>query len=222
MEETYKRIGIMGGAFDPIHYGHLLIAENAAAQYDLDEVHFMPTGQPPHKKKQNLANAEHRCEMIRLAIRDNPRFTLSRLEINAHEVNYTYRTLERIQAAHPKEKLFFILGGDSLKDFRSWKNPERILKAACVLAAVRDDIDGSAFQAQMAALNQWYGEERIFPLITPNFSVSSRNIRKRAAGRNTIRYMLPEPVRDYIFSHGLYQWASGEAEDENEQKRGRK
>lgn len=195
----------MGGAFDPIHYGHLLIAENAAAQYDLDEVHFMPTGQPPHKKKQKLAEAAHRCEMIRLAIETNPRFTLSQLEINTHEVNYTYRTLERIRTAHPKEELFFILGGDSLKDFRSWKYPERILKAACVLAAVRDDVDGSAFQAQLADLNQWYGKERIFPLVTPNFSVSSRNIRQRAAGQKTIRYMLPEPVRNYIADHQLYQ-----------------
>lgn len=210
MEEKQKRIGIMGGAFDPIHYGHLLIAENAAAQYHLDEVHFMPTGQPPHKKKQKLADAAYRCEMIRLAIKDNPCFTLSRLEINAHEVNYTYLTLERIQAAHPGEELFFILGGDSLKDFRSWKNPERILKAACVLAAVRDDIDGSAFQTQMDGLNQWYGKERIFPLITPNFSVSSRNIRKRAAEQGTIRYMLPEPVRDYIFTHQLYQREPGQ------------
>lgn len=205
MVENQKRIGIMGGAFDPIHYGHLLIAENAAAQYHLDEVHFMPTGQPPHKKKQQLADAKHRCEMISLAIGDNPCFRLSQLEINAHEINYTYLTLERLQAAHPRETLFFILGGDSLKDFKSWRYPERILKAACVLAAVRDDIDGSTFQAQMDALNQWYGEERIFPLVTPNFSVSSRNIRTRAAQQNTIRYMLPEPVRDYIFAHRLYQ-----------------
>ncbi len=200
------RIGIMGGAFDPIHYGHLLIAENAAAQYQLDQVIFMPTGHSPQKEKQHMTEAVHRMEMVRLAILDHPSFFLSLQEIEAPEINYTYRTLERLQKAHPDKALYFIMGGDSLKDFAHWKEPERILAVARILAAVRDHIDGSAFEAQKDALNQQYGEERIFRLQTPNVSFSSHNIRDRIRSGKTIRYMLPEAVRAYIMEHQLYRF----------------
>lgn len=204
MDGNRKKIGIMGGAFDPIHYGHLLIAENAAAQYQLDNVIFMPTGHSPHKTKQHMTDAVHRCEMIRLATFDNPHFSLSLQEIHSKETNYTYRTLELLKETHPTEQLFFIMGGDSLKDFEHWKYPKRILSAARILAAVRDDVDGSNFEQQKDELNAWYGKERIFRLNTPNFSVSSQNIRERVGSGKTIRYMLPECVRLYIMEHQLY------------------
>lgn len=198
------RIGIMGGAFDPIHYGHLLIAENAAAQYQLDQVIFMPTGHSPQRKKQHMTEALHRMEMVRLAILDHPAFFLSQQEIETPEITYTYRTLERLQEAHPDKALYFIMGGDSLKDFEHWKEPKRILDAARILAAVRDHVDGSTFEMQKDALNQQYGEERIFRLHTPNVSFSSHDIRDRVRSGKTIRYMLPEAVRAYIMEHQLY------------------
>ena len=205
MLEKHKKIGIMGGAFDPIHYGHLMIAENAAEQYELDEVFFMPTGQSPLKNKRHMTDASHRCEMIRLAIADNPRFHLSTLEIEAQGTSYTYRTLELLKEEHRKDQLFFIMGGDSLKDFDSWRYPERIVKVACVLAAIRDDVDGSIFQDKIAYLRERYGEETVFPLKTPNYEVASNQIRTRTGQGQTIRYMVPEPVREYISEHGLYK-----------------
>ena len=204
MSEKQIRTGIMGGAFDPIHYGHLLIAENAAAQYQLDKVIFIPSGHSPHKTKQHMTDAAHRCEMIRLAIWDNPCFDLSLFEIHSAGINYTYRTLEGLREQYPQDLFFFIMGGDSLQDFGHWKYPKRILDASCILAAVRDDVDGSNFERQKDELNAWYGTERIFRLNTPNFSVSSQHIRERAGSGRTIRYMLPEPVRDYIMEHQLY------------------
>ena len=204
MEEKQRRIGIMGGAFDPIHYGHLLIAENAVAQYDLDQVIFMPTGHSPHKAKRNITDSTHRCQMIRQAIADNPRFCLSTLEIDSSETNYTYRTLERWKEQHKEDILYFIMGGDSLKDFETWRYPDRILQAAYVLAAVRDDVEGSVFQEQIRYLNERYQTTRIFALNTPNFAVSSHRIRSLVEQGQTIRYMVPEPVREYIGIHGLY------------------
>lgn len=205
MEEKHKRIGIMGGTFDPIHYGHLLIAENAASQYSLNEVWFMPTGHSPHKMQTGISEALHRCEMIEQAISDNPIFQLSRFEIESEETNYTYRTLEHLRALYPENDFYFILGGDSLKDLENWREPERILKTAYVLAAIRDDIEGSEFLKQIEHLNKKYSALGVFPLTTPNFSVSSRNIRDLVKKQKTIRYMLPEGVREYIDRHALYQ-----------------
>lgn len=205
MEEKRKKIGILGGTFDPIHYGHLLIAENAAEQYALDEVWFMPTGQSPHKSKQSITDASLRCEMIRLAIEDNPGFRLSRLEAESHETNYTYRTLELLKSIHPDMDFYFILGGDSLKDFETWRNPEQILQMVCILAAVRDDVEGMAFQKQITCLCEKYHAKGIFPLHTPNYSVSSSRIRELIKNQRTVRYMLPENVRAYILEHELYR-----------------
>ncbi len=208
-----KKIGIMGGAFDPIHYGHLLIAENAAAQYDLDEVVFMPTGISPHKEKQHITDSVHRCEMTRLAIADNPRFSLSTLEIQTAGTDYTYRTLEKLKELYPDKELYFIMGGDSLREFEKWRNPDRILKAANLLAAIRDNVEGEAFQEQMNHLKRLFQTDGIYSLSTPNFTVSSRKIRSLVRQGQTIRYMVPEPVRIYILEHGLYQ--EGVTEDES-------
>ena len=205
MTEQRKKMGIMGGAFDPIHYGHLLIAENAAAQYGLDEVVFMPTGVSPHKEKQHITDPAHRCEMTRLAIADNPRFSLSTLEIRSEGTDYTYRTLETLKKLYPDKELYFIMGGDSLKEFETWKNPDRILKAANLLAAIRDNVEGEAFRQQMEHLKQTFRTEGIYSLSTPNFTVSSRKIRSLVQQGQTIRYMVPEPVRIYIKEHGLYR-----------------
>lgn len=205
MDESRKKIGIMGGTFDPVHFGHLLIAENAAQQYQLDEVWFVPTGTSPHKEQKYITDDEQRCEMVRLAIEGNPVFRLSLEEVKSDRVNYTYRTLEDLQEKHPDKEFYFILGGDSLKNFETWRCPERVLRAAYILAAVRDDMEGEAFGQQMSYLEQKYNAKGIFALRTPNSSISSREIRQRVYNQKTIRYMLPEKVRHYILEHGLYR-----------------
>ncbi len=205
MMEKRRKIGIMGGTFNPIHYGHLMIAENAAEQYGLDLVLFMPNGTPPHKPDKKIVAASHRIEMIRLAIQDNPSFQLSLDEVNSGETSYTYRTLERLKEKEPEDDFYFIMGGDSLKYFDTWRYPERILRTAYVLAAIRDNVEGAEFQEYIDHLNHDYEAMGVFPLNTPNFSVSSSKIRDLIQNQKTVRYMLPENVREYIMEHLLYR-----------------
>ena len=167
------KIGIMGGTFDPIHYGHLMIAENAAEQFGLDQIWFMPNGNPPHKRNSNITSAEHRCAMVELAIAGNPRFTLSRREVDADGVCYTYETLASLHEECPDDRFYFIMGADSLSEFESWRNPDIICQNAVILAAVRDLTDDGALQDQIRHLTEKYQAE-IFRIQTPNFSISSR------------------------------------------------
>lgn len=199
-----KKIGIMGGTFDPIHYGHLLIAQSAADEYDLDQVIFIPNGQPPHKDMQTVTDGNIRCIMVQKAIADNPCFQLSKLEIVNTEVNYTYQTLQKIEKSHPESELYFIMGEDSLKDFEGWREPALICQLATILVAVRDDIQGKELEQYMQHLKQLF-QAHIFKLHSPNYSVSSRNIRARIQSGKSVRYLLPEPVKKYIESQNLYR-----------------
>ena len=129
MCEKRKRVGIMGGTFDPIHIGHLILGETAYEQFDLDQVLFMPAGNPPHKRRRlHRATDEQRSEMVRRAIASNPHFSLSLEEMNEDGFTYTYRTLERLKAEHPDTDYFFILGADSLFDFDKWKNMQGVYR----------------------------------------------------------------------------------------------
>ena len=127
MSEKKKRIGIMGGTFDPIHIGHLILGETAYHQFQLDKVLFMPAGNPPHKQdRENRATDSQRVDMVRLAIASNPHFTLSLEEMHKEGYTYTYRTLERLKQQNPDTEYYFILGADSLYTFDDWKEPGRI------------------------------------------------------------------------------------------------
>lgn len=197
------KIGIMGGTFDPIHYGHLLIAENAADQFGLDQVWFIPTGNPPHKETSNISEAKYRCDMIKLAISGNPKFSLSLREVEDTEVCYTYRTLTALCEEFPENQFYFIMGADSLYEFETWRKPEIICEKAKLLAAVRDYVDEKKLEKQINFLKEKYQAE-IFRLTTPNFSISSHNIRARVREGKTTRYLLPENVRKYIAKEKLY------------------
>lgn len=199
-----KRIGIMGGTFHPIHYGHLIIAENACEQFGLEQVIFMPTGHTPHKEYSGNQMTKHRCEMVRLAIEDNPHFSLSLYEAKNQQTNYTYETLQVIQQQYPDADLYFILGADSLFSFESWRHPELICQRATVLAAVRDDLTESKVDAMITHLEERY-HGRIYRLETPNFNVSSKTIRERLKNDQTVRYLIPEKTESYIREHHLYQ-----------------
>lgn len=202
--DTGKKIGIMGGTFNPIHNGHLLIAENALYQYHLDKIYFIPTGHSPHKGEQMIASAKIRYEMIERAIYGNPGFAASSIEINSPETSYTYHTLEKLTALYPDNRFYFIMGGDSLHDFHSWKNPKRICELCHLLVAVRNDMDKQALEHHANTVRQMFRGE-IDLLNTPNFSVSSREIRDRVRNHDSIRYLVPEEVRIYIEEHQLYK-----------------
>ncbi len=193
----------MGGTFDPIHYGHLLIAENAYEQFQLDEVIFLPTGKSPHKDEKQILNAQERFDMIQLAIKDNPHFSCSDYEIRQKGVNYTYLTLQAFQKAFVSSELYFIMGADSLADLESWRCPEEISQSSTILAAVRDGLNIEELNQIRNKLKQKYNTEIKF-INTPNFSVSSRLIRQRIAERHSVRYLLPDTVEQYLLQHKIY------------------
>lgn len=202
MERT--RIGIIGGTFDPVHIGHLIIAQNAVSQYSLDGVLFIPTGRSPHKDDRYIEQSAHRMEMLRLSIRDNEDFFFSAIEINAAHTSYTYLTLQELKQEHPDWELFFIMGADSLDYLDKWKHPEIICRLATILVAVRDYLGLKAIEHKADMLKSLY-EADIRPIITPNVTVSSRDIRKRVQEGQPIRYLVTKDVEEYIDRYNLYK-----------------
>ena len=203
MQKRVRRIGLMGGTFNPIHYGHLLIAENAYEQYHLDEVIFIPTGQSPHKDARQFLRADERMEMIRLAIADNPHFSCSDYEIRTEGISYTYLTVQAFYEPAEERELFFIMGADSLAYFDAWMRPDKISRMSTILAAVRDGLNMEELLPIRESLQQKYGTKIGF-INTPNFSVSSRMIRHRMEKGHSIRYLVPEAVERYLKEHRVY------------------
>ena len=201
---TGKKIGIMGGTFNPIHNGHLLIAENAREQYQLDQIYFIPTGISPHKNDNAIVSAEIRCAMIEAAIADNPHFVLSTIETDSNEPSYTYLTLERLTRMQPEDDFYFIMGGDSVAAFHTWKNPGQICALCTLLVAVRDDMDKTQLLTRSNALKREFGAD-IRLVNTPNFSVSSHEVRMRVQAAASIRYLVPKEIEQMIKEHQLYQ-----------------
>lgn len=201
-EQKTGRIGIMGGTFDPIHYGHLLIAQSAAEEFDLDGVMFLPTGKSPHKPKAGVTDPKIRCDMVRIAIEKNPGFCLSLLEAENEEVNYTCLTLQKLRRMHPNVDFYFIMGEDSLDDFSNWKSPEEICRLSSILVAVRN-AKGTEINAKVDTFARTYSAD-VHMLHSPNFSISSREIRERMRNGKSVRYMLPEEVEAFIRKNFLY------------------
>lgn len=197
-----KKIGILGGTFDPVHYGHLLIAQSALEEFDLDQVLFLPTGRSPHKSSDQVTDPDIRCEMVRLAIEENLCFGLSLIEARSREINYTCKTLMNIHKQEENLHLYFIMGEDSLNDFADWKNPREICRQATILVAVRNET-GSGIKSKIEHASRVYSAD-MHMLHAPNFSVSSREIRERVRMGKSIRYMLPEQVEAFIRRNSLY------------------
>lgn len=204
MDKKIQKIGIMGGTFDPIHMGHLILGETAYEQLGLDKVFFLPAGNPPHKQNRiGRATDVQRVEMVRRAIAGNPHFELSLAEMHADGFTYTYRTLEKLQQEHPTTRLYFILGADSLFDFDKWKEPQRISNACTIVAAVRNHLSPNKLEVRLAALHQQFGGSFI-KLDTPNLDISSEFIRKRIHLGQTVRYYLPDTVLAYVKNQQIY------------------
>lgn len=199
-----RKVGIMGGTFDPIHVGHLILGENAYQQFGLETVLFMPSGNPPHKPdREGRANTQERVEMVGLAIADNPHFELSLAETHEDGYTYTKETLERLTALHPDTEYYFIMGADSLFHFESWKEPRRISELCTIVVAVRDNVDTAKLDAQIAHLKeQFHGN--IEKLETPNINISSEELRVHIRMGRSLRYYMPDSVAAYIRSHKLY------------------
>ncbi|MBQ7077759.1 MAG: nicotinate-nucleotide adenylyltransferase [Lachnospiraceae bacterium] len=198
------KIGILGGTFNPIHMGHLLIAENALTQFSLDRVNFMPAFVSPFKLNENVLSGDLRAEMINLSISDNERFFLDRREIDSNEVSYTYKTLTDMKQEFPNDELFFIVGGDSLRTFKHWRNPEIILEKAVILAAVRGTDNIESLNSYRDELMRLYNCDIRF-LHTPMYDISSSDIRERIKNGQSVRYMLKDELIDYILKNNIYK-----------------
>ena len=198
------KVGIMGGTFDPIHIGHLLLGEFAYEQCNLDEIWFLPNGNPPHKDVTDSgSDLAHRIAMVKNAIEGVPHFRLSLHEAD-EGVHYTYKTLLELQELYPENEWYFILGADSLFSIETWKFFREIFPSCRILAAMRDDKDVEEMEKQITYLTESYGAD-IELLRAPLLEISSTTIRDRAAKGLNVHYMVPDKVADYIVENGLYK-----------------
>ncbi len=199
------RVGIMGGTFDPIHNGHLILAECAYEQYRLDKILFLPSGNPPHKQERpDGASDNERLQMVALAIADNPHFYLEKKEMGRSGYTYTYETLQMLCSSHPDTEYYFIIGADSLMAFDTWKYPEKICRYCTLLAAVRNDLSSELMQRKADELKERYGAN-IYFLDSPQLDISSTDLRRRFRNHRTLRYYVPDCVCDYIETHKVYR-----------------
>lgn len=199
-----RRIGVMGGTFDPIHNGHLAAAEAVREAYELEQVIFVPAGIPPHKDSSELSPARDRYLMALLATLTNPFFEISRIELDAGGVNYTVDTARRLQEELDGAALYFIVGADMLLDLPNWREPERLLELCSVVGVTRPGVSHREADERVTELLEVYGE-RIQFLEAPTLDISSSQIRARVAAGRSIRYLVPELVEDYIDRNGLYR-----------------
>jgi len=191
------RLGVLGGSFDPVHMGHLVLAETAREQARLDRVVFMPAGHQWRKADREMTPGRQRCDMLRLAIAGNPHFEVSTLEIEREGPSYTDVTLALLAEADPGAELVFILGQDALADLPNWHAPERVVGLATLAVAGRA---GGAAPRPPEALP----EARLIWLVMPLIEISASGIRERVRAGRTIRYLVPDPVREYVVANGLY------------------
>jgi nicotinate-nucleotide adenylyltransferase len=198
-----KKIGIMGGTFNPIHNGHLFLAENAYDQLGLEHILFMPSKNPPHKAKPNMVTDQQRVDMINLAIQDNPHFSLSTVELEREGFTYTADTLTLLAKENLEVRYYFIVGADSLFMMDQWYQPQIIFDLCTVVAAGRDQMDYDKLAAQAEYLRERFHAD-IQLVEMPMIQIASANIRSRIAENRTIRYYVPEQVGEYIRQHGLY------------------
>lgn len=194
-----QRLGVMGGTFDPVHHGHLVAASEVAARYDLDEVVFVPTGQPSFKQHQDVTLAEHRYLMTVVATASNPRFTVSRVDIDRAGLTYTVDTLRDLKTQRPDAELFFITGADAVAQILTWKDADELFEMAHFVAVTRP---GHALSIDGLPAG------RVSVIEIPALAISSTDVRARARAGAPVWYLVPDGVVQYIAKHRLYRGLS--------------
>ena len=198
MTARTRRVGVMGGTFDPIHHGHLVAASEVQAWFDLDEVVFVPTGAPWQKADRQVTEAEHRYLMTVIATASNPRFWVSRVDIDRAGPTYTIDTLRDLSAALPDADLYFITGADALADIFTWRDVEELFGLAQFVGCTRP-----GFVMDPATLGQ-IPADRVTMVEVPALAISSTDVRRRTMRDEPVWYLVPDGVVQYIAKHHLY------------------
>jgi nicotinate-nucleotide adenylyltransferase len=198
-ESSRRRIGVMGGTFDPIHHGHLVAASEVQSWFDLEEVVFVPTSQPWQKASRQVTSAEHRYLMTVIATASNPRFTVSRVDIERGGPTYTIDTLRDLTAAYPDSDLFFITGADALAEIFTWRDAAELFGLARFVGCTRP-----GYKMDKSML-EGIPPERVTILEIPALTISSTDCRDRTAAGEPVWYLVPDGVVQYIVKHKLYE-----------------
>jgi len=195
-------IGIMGGTFDPIHYGHLIIAEESRREFGLEKVIFVPAADPPHKKDYPVSDAEHRYAMTVIATASHPDFVCSRMEIDRPGPSYSIDTIRQVKSENPVgTQVYFITGADAIAEILTWHEHDKLKSMCKFIAATRP---GYRLEELKCRLPGEYMDQIVF-LEVPGVHISSTELRERVAAGHPIKYMVPEAVEIYIEKHGLYR-----------------
>ncbi len=204
---SLRHVGLLGGTFDPIHFGHLVIAEEVRTVLHLTEMVFVPAGHPPHKPGRIVTEAQHRLAMLELAIASNPHFTISLVDLERPGPSYTVETLQVLrQQWGAQTAIYFVIGGDSLEDLLAWYDPAGILKQLTALVAVQrpgyEEAAGyrDTLEARLPGIKQ-----RLIMVQAPQLDISATDLRRRVAESRPIKYQTPEAVERYIIEYGLYR-----------------
>lgn len=203
MENDRASLGLIGGTFNPIHNGHLLAAEYARCEFGLQEVIFVPAARPPHKEGQKIIDGETRCRMVALAIKDNPHFRVSTLELERPGPSYTIDTMGYYQQHYPDTRIYFIMGADSLLLMETWKDVDKLAGSGKFIVVTRPGYKVDWVQPPLAHLPSALWKNLQF-LEIPGLDISSSDIRRRIAQGKSIKYLLPPQVEEYIYSRQLY------------------
>lgn len=200
-----SRLGIVGGTFDPIHFGHLITAETVRETMKLDQILFIPAGIPPHKLGNKVSESRHRYRMAILATEDNPDFAVSDLEINREGPSYTVDTVTQLNRLYGETvSLFFMIGADALLELSTWKQPEDLLASCKLIVMTRPGYQNERLLSLIESYNQKEGVQGIKLVEVPHIGISSTLIRNRVKANLSIKYLLPESVENYIVTQGLY------------------
>jgi nicotinate-nucleotide adenylyltransferase len=199
-----KSLGILGGTFDPIHYGHLLAAEWVSEAFGLDELVFIPAARPPHKDPSGIIDGQHRYRMVQLAIGDNPAFSVSSLELERQGVSYTIDTIRHYLQSDPQLDIRFIMGVDALQLIHTWKDVAQLVGLCKFIVVTRPGYELDRSDPVFATVPEelW---DRVELFSIPQLEISSTEIRRRVAAGQSIRYLLPPAVADYIAKNHLYR-----------------
>ncbi len=203
-ESKSERIGVFGGSFDPVHMGHLTIAQDAVEQLELNRLIFVPAAVPPHKQGKTLVEGRHRFEMLQLATEANLSFEVSDMELQRGGISYTFDTMNQIQFEHPGAELFFIVGLDSLVELHLWKNIEQLLELCTVVPFARGGEDPARIAEQIQLSNGWKTKLLGRLIRIHEIEISASEVRMRLAEGLSIRYLVPPEVEMYIAEHHLY------------------